>query len=230
MPNFDALRTGNLGPLAYLCKPQPPSELLGCWPLMTGGDKSRYNGNASAPASASVITAKQDGTVLPYKAVKIGSGSAVNYALGKTLNLSQDWTVDYFDCRWTGGSYCASVTTVGSITATTYYPGLSTMGICVNGSQIIPMDNDFFVALPFFHFAMVYRASTKKLICFINGNTKSAYQTTYDMSGFSTTGIVTQQANNANYAFANFRVIQEALGTPTSFPVPSNPYTGYEPL
>lgn len=230
MANFDALRPAVVGPLAYLCKPTAPAELLGCWPLMTGSDKSRYNGYASAPASASVITTKQDGTVLPYKAVKIGSGSAVSYALGKTLDLSQDWTVDYFDCRWTGGPHCASITTVGNITATTFRPGLQTMGIFAGSTQICPMDNDFFTNLPFFHFAMVYRASTKKMVCFINGHTNSNYQGSIDLSGNSSIGIITQQANDADYAFANFRVIQKAVGTTTSFPVPSTLYTGYEAL
>lgn len=230
MANFDALRSAIIGPLEYICKPSPPAELIGCWPLMTGGDKSRYGGTVYPPASATAITTKSNGTTLPYTAIRVDANSSISYYLGQSLDMSQDWSLDYFDVRYTGDSYTHCITSIGSLTATTYEPGVSTNGIYFNSTRVCAMDNDFFVALPYFHFAMVYRSASKKLICFINGLTKSAYQGSLDLSGASFVTAVSQQIGNKQYAIANLRVCQKAVGTTTTFPVPTSLYTGYEAL
>ena len=230
MITFDAIRSAHLAAITPLCKILPPPQLIGCWPSMLQGDKSQYKGTVNPPTSATVVTSKSDSTVLPYAAVRIDAGASVSYYLGKSLDMSQDWTLDYFDVRYTSNNYCHIVTSLGSLTATTYEPQVATNGIFFNSTRICAMDNDFFVSLPFFHFAMVYRASLKKLICFINGTTKSAYQGTLDLSGASTVNAVVQQVFNKQYAIANLRVSQKAIGTTTTFPVPTTLYTGYEPI
>ena len=44
MPNFDALRSAIIGPLAYICRPkEKPADLLCCFPLNDSAlDVSRY--------------------------------------------------------------------------------------------------------------------------------------------------------------------------------------------
>lgn len=230
MSNFDALRSVIIGPLEYICKPEPPDELVGCWPLMTGGDKSRYGGTAYPPASATTVTTNYNGTTLPYEAIRINANTSVTYYLGQSLDMAQDWSLDYFDVRYTGTSYTYCSTNIGSVSATTYQPSLPTNGVYYNSTKICAMDNDFYINFPYFHFAMVYRASLKKLICFINGTTKSAYQGSLDLSAASTITTISQLVGNAQYAIANLRVCQKAVGTTTTFPVPTSLYTGYEVL
>lgn len=216
MPNFDVIRTAHLGIVEYLCKPSPPPELLGCWPLTSTTDKadlSRY-GHAYTGSLAAATQTNALAKVIPQQ----------NQAFEFELNLGQPWSVDFFmgvSHGYGGGSstglsigafnsYLGSLTNQAAITDNISYNGT----ILATGSAALPAAGS--------HIAFTYDGTTIRR--FINGilNLYADVSMSGTAAGFSLF------LNNA-WCFGNLRVIQKCLGT-TAYSVPTGFYTGYEAL
>lgn len=213
---FDAITAGTVGTLGYLCKPAPPVELLGCWPLTTTTDKADvslyghdYIGSLSAATQTNALA-----KVIP----------STNQAFQFDLDLGKPWSVDFVmgishgagQGSATGisigafNSYLKSVTNQGARTDNISYSGT----VLATGSAALPAKGS--------HIAFTYDGT--KIRRFINGllNLSASVVMSGTASGFSV-------FENSIWCFGNLRVVQKCLGT-TAYPVPSSPYTGFEPL
>lgn len=216
MPNFDALRTGNLGPLAYLCKPQPPAELLGCWPLTSTSDKadlSRYGNNYSGTLSAASQTNALAKVIMQ-----------TNATFPCVLDLGKPFSIDFFvGVSHGAGAGSLSGFSLGNLNFTldsSSNSGAHPDGFSYGGSTLATGAAKIQAAGS--HVAITYDGTTLRR--FINGvlNLSATVTMTGTANGFSC-------YQNSVWCFGNMRIVQKCLGT-TSYSVPSAYYTGYDPL
>lgn len=230
MPNFDALRTGNLGPLAYLCKPTAPAELLGCWPFYgSTSDVSRYD--HAFPITVNSYVVNGNFKYASFTTSALGSLEA--------LDLSGDWSLDFFrgpdsqSFDWTKflrielGEFNLVVNTL-KVTA---YDGLAAD---LRSGPRIGSHPDY-PGLPSspVHIAVTHQSGYVRV--YTNGAIWTAGSGSSSSDGpINFTGSVGQLGltlfGGYTGSVANIRVVQKRLGTNSSFPVPSTPYTGYEAL
>ena len=213
MASFDAIRSAAVGAIGYLCKPQPPLILAGCWPLTSSTDKadvSCYGNNYTGALNATTYNALAK--VVP----------TTNQAFLFDLNLGQPFSVDFF-LGVSNGAGRGSVTGI-SIGSLSIYLKSDSGGSVDNisyGGDILASGN---AKLPYngSHVAITYDGTTVRR--FINGilNLSATVTMSGTASGFSI-------FENSVTCFGNLRVVQKCLGT-TSYPVPSTFYTGYEVL
>lgn len=216
MPNFDALRTGNLGPLAYLCKPQPPAELLGCWPLTSTTDKADVStyGHAYVGALSAATQTNALAKVIP----------ATNQPFQFELDLGQPWSVDFImgisNGSGKGSETGISIGAFNSYLKSTHNQGAHTDNISYNGTILATGS----ASLPATgsHVAFSYDGTTVRR--FINGTLNLS--ATVDMTG-KAPGL--SVFVNTIWCFGNLRAVQKCIGT-TSYPVPSDFYTGFESI
>ena len=218
MPNFDSIRPAHIGALEYLCKPKPPIQLLGCWPLTSTADKtdlSRYGNNytgALSDASQANALAK----------VVLSTSTAFTFS----LNLGQPWSVDFYmgltPSAGQGSEVCISIGSLNSYLKSSANQGAHTDNISYGGTILATGS----AQLPHTgsHIAFTYDGTTIRR--FVNGllNLYADVSMSGDASGFSIS--VNKEKVTC---FGNLRVAQKCLGT-TSYQVPSNFYTGYESL
>lgn len=218
MPNFDALRPAISGPLSYLCKPQPPIQLLGCWPLTSTTDKAdvsryghAYTGSLSAATQTNALAKVVPSTNQPFLF---------------DLNLGLPWSVDFFmglsHGAGLGSETGISIGDFNSYLKSDSNQGAHTDNISYNGT-ILATGNAKLPATGA-HVAFSYDGTTVRR--FINGLLNLS--ATVTMSG-TAPGLSIFVNNTSVWCFGNLRSVQKCLGT-TSYPVPSNFYTGFEPL
>lgn len=228
MANFDALRPAVVGPLSYLCKPAPPVELLGCWPLISDySDKSRYGNTASGGGSAYINVNGFTGAPFDkcwgfQENLGLARASLVlPFRLDLSMPFSIDW-IGYFSgvsgCRLIFGNLNFSYEN-GWGQAAGYPKGINWNG--TNIKSFIPYKDAQG------HYALRYTGTT--LYYYENGGVKQSVNV--PLSGIVTS--MSTESDNTGYSgthIANFRVVQKALGSTSYYPVPSTPYTGFEAL
>lgn len=230
MPNFDALRPAISGPLSYLCKPTAPAELLGCWPFYGAtSDVSRYDN--TFPLTVNSYVTNGNFKYATFTTSALGSLEA--------LDLSGDWSLDFFrgpdsqSFDWTKflrielGEFNLVVNTL-KVTA---YDGMATD---LRSGPRIGSHPDY-PSLPSspVHIAVTHQNGYVRV--YTNGALWAAGSGSSSSDGpINFTGSVGQLGltlfGSYTGSVANIRVVQKRLGTNSSFPVPSKPYTGYEAL
>lgn len=202
MPNFDALRSAVVGPLSYLCKPQKPEELLGLWTLQGNlGDLSRYDRKLNA-MNAPTYSSGGYGLCASMASAVVSIPVSGNFSLEFIGLPVTSFFIGTYEFRY-GNGY-------GNWWLYVY-----------NGSSQVTNKNltegggtDNLYS----HCAMCRIGST--LYFSYNGTVKHSMSFSNDLTSLSIT----------SPAIQNVRLVSKALGTSSSYPVPSNLYTGFEPL
>lgn len=212
MPNFDALRTSTLGALSYLCKPQPPQELLGCWPIShSQADVSRYG----HPIATS-LTYSSGGTIT--------NGAKSDFQTDfQTLNFSGDWSLDFHFYKSHQRANCVFLQIGNLYLGQKNNAGIK-QGIWWGGTSL---GGDFGYEVADGYQAFCKTGNT--LYIYTNG----AKVATVDASSFAGTsaGMTVGFHNySGSSIIQNLRVIQKAIGTASGYPVTTSLYTGYEAL
>lgn len=205
MPNFDALRTGNLGPLAYLGrKIVIPSEVQGIWTLNgTLNDLSTYERHMAGSVTYT------DGDFSGTQGAKVNATVTGISLADFTLDWLEYRNNDYFYQSVTLGDYNLYTDSTGS---TTYRLREGT----TNKYQGINRDT-------WFHYAVVRSGST--LCWYVNGS--RVYTGTTSETAITA---LTFACYGKKDVLSNVRLLSTALTTGLTFPTPSGLYTGYEPL
>lgn len=230
MPNFDALRPAISGPLSYLCKPQKPTSLLGCWPLAGGSfdDVSVYGGGSNLSSLTTSLN-----TSYGFPLIFVNSQITFYFSLGKSLDPTQDWSLD-----WTflinGGYGAGALMSIGGLvfnmTAAGWYSGFS---LDLGGTSLYSTGNVIKPQNVLYHIAIVYDSYAGKIRIFQNGSKQTEVQ--QSLSSMSEVGSLSSTLNvsygtNPSFGFSNVRVVQKCVGTDISYPTPTSLYTGYEAL
>lgn len=215
MPNFDALRTGNLGALSYICRPKLAPELLyGCWPLGSNDltDKSRYGGSA-------VIS---NASWSDSYGLMACTGTGMTFGSGRALDTTSDFSIEFMVAGTSSLSSARRSFTIGN-----YGISLSRE----NGNLFIDIkynngDKTWngFSLNTLTHIAMVRRESSFRF--YVQGSLFSTQTSDIGISSFSSLS----RTDCAGLYICNVRFVQKALGTSSYYPVPSTLYTGYETL
>lgn len=208
MPNFDALRPAVVGPLSYLCKPQKPADLLGLWTFQGNlDDLSRYGHTLSSLSSYSFTTA--------------GYGQAITNATGAfPCSVSGDFSFEWIISAPPDGGHQGFVVLNWDFRNAYNYGGNGLWYYSVGGGGGSYV-GDITPYTAMMHVALVRRSTT--LYVFINGIKKATIP-----SASGTLGNISFNCTSQN--LQNVRLVGKALGTTTSYPVPSGIYTGYEAL
>lgn len=221
MANFDALRPAISGPLSYISMPKlPPAELLFCCNFIDGIDLSRYAGSV-------VITGGAKDTTT-YALPGIKNGPSVTISLGKEFKRDEPWSMDFIigktssvSCQFaTAGLYLQA-------DATAYSPG----GVWVDNSRIIGR-GAYESAEGMLQWG--YRYDGAKVYYYCQGavNGTGGIWTGTLSSASSNTASITPPSTGGygGYTLIAARIIQKAIGTPSTYPTTNALYTGYEPL
>lgn len=208
MANFDALRPAVLGPLAFLAREiVKPDALLACFPLTTNIlDVSKY-GKIFAPSATPSFV--EGGPFGSYASIR---GSFAH-------ELAGQWSIDFY-ANFGIGSSAGYIQPSSSKNYGIMGANADLKAIC----QITPT-NQYFAPLStnvWTHFAITYDGTTFR--GYTNGN--ASFSTTATLNAQTSVTIGYGSVTNV----CNLRVVGKVLGTDTTFPVPSNLYTGYEPL
>ena len=200
MPNFDALRSAIIGPLAYMARPQKPAALYALYPFKDSlKDLSIYQRDISAS-----VTYQTNG----IWDMEVGSFT-INIG-----NLSE-YTIDFFICLKNTGD------TATFLTSQEWNLKLSGWTNFVitnkNGSGIYSVSARNGTVL---HVAITQKDGV--LYGWINGTFKGSY-------GSDLQALTALNLNNTG-AFCNMRIVSKCLQTSGNFPVPATYYTGYEAL
>lgn len=209
MPNFDALRPAVVGPLSYLCKPQKPADLLGLWTFQGNlDDLSRYGHNLSSLSSYSFTTA--------------GYGQAITNAIGAfPCSVAGDFSFEWIISGTPEYYGHQGLVVLNWDFRNQYDYGNNALYYYVVGTNTRTYIDNISPYTAMMHVALVRRSTT--LYVFINGIKKTTIS-----SASGTLGNISFDCSYQN--LQNVRLIGKALGTTTSYPVPSGIYTGYEPL
>ena len=216
MPNFDALRAGVVGPLAYMCKPEIPADLLALFPMDGSmNDLSRYGRTMSITTTPTYTT---DGPL----------GKCAAFKGSFTHNQTTPFTIDFFANFPNSGAGNGN-----------FFPNCSLFGSAGNngggiyGTTVAGHSAEFLLQITgsnlwlggsagtFSHFALTYDGTT--LCAYIDGVRTQAVTVTLNPQ--STIHLV---AGNTKYC--NLRVVGKCLASGSTFPVPSDFYTGFEPI
>lgn len=213
MANFDALRSAIIGPLEYLCKPQPPIQLLGCWPISNSTkDVSRYG----HPITTS-LTYSSGGTIT--------NGTKSDFQTNfQTLDLSDDWSLDFHFYKGHARACCVFLQIGNLYLGQKNNEGVK-KGVWWGGTDL---GGDFGYDLQDGYQAFCKSGNT--LYIYTNG-AKVASVSAASFTGTSAGMTVGFHHYSSYYAMIqNLRVIQKAIGTSTSYPVTTSLYTGFEPI
>lgn len=200
MPNFDALRSAIIGPLAYMARPQKPAALYALYPFKDSlKDLSIYQRDISAS-----VTYQTNG----IWDMEVGSFT-INIG-----NLSE-YTIDFFICLKHGTDTATFLT---SQEWNLYLNGWSGFKVTNQGGGVIWNVTAGMGTI--LHIAIAQKDGV--LYGWINGTYKGSY-------GSSLQALTALNLTNKG-AFCNMRIVSKCLQTSGTFPVPATYYTGYEPL
>ena len=208
MVSFDALRTGDAGPIAFICRPKvKPAELLALFPFNGDlNDLSDY-GRTCSTSNASFSDAGPLGKCVAF------TGSILH-------TQSSQWSIDFF-ANFTMANvqqmnFNCSVDSSGN----GLWGGNSNHVWCaIGGGSAVDTTA---VTGSFCHFAFTYNGST--FSTYINGVRKSQKSVTLNAQTLITS------VNKTTLQLSNLRVVGKCLTAGSTFPVPTNFYTGYEAL
>lgn len=225
---FDAITAGVVGVQGYMAmEPVKPVELLGLWTLGDGvyADHSRYSGYSQIPGTTEPTTA------YGFPVLKCPISTTLNFTLGKSLNLQQDWSFEYM--RWEPAGRPYSYADLGVLCFFNDAYDDSYSRIKVNNSQITYFDG-WRTPNSSTHNAVTYESSTHTIRCYKNGSLVHSY--VYDTTGLSPATMISlvnasvgYSGSDTNYGRSNLRVVQKRLGDMT-YPTPTDLYTGFEQL
>lgn len=209
MATFDALRTAVLGPLAFLAREiVKPDALLACFPLTTNIlDVSKY-GKIFAPSATPSFV--EGGPFGSYASIR---GSFAH-------ELAGQWSIDFY-ANFGSGSGNGYIQPSSSTNYGIQGTSNEMKALC----QIAPTNYSFAPASTgtWTHFAITYDGTTLK--GYTNGNISFSATVTLKSQTSVTIGY-----GSSITQLCNLRVVGKVLGNGTTYPVPSTPYTGYEPL
>ena len=127
MISFDAIRSGDSGPLSYIARPKlPPAELLFCCNFADGVDLSRYGG--------SVVISGGSKDTTTYALPGIKNGPTITMNLGKEFKRDEPWSIDFIMGK--SGNQSTQLSIAGlylQSDASSYSPG----GVWVDASRKI---------------------------------------------------------------------------------------------
>ena len=222
---FNAITTGTSAAVSYLGKDRkPPEELLGCWPLAGGSllDVSRYNGvNNIATINYTTTDSYGFPTITSNKTL-------YSFTLGKALRLSDDWSVDahikYVETRSEGDRL-----TVGGVVFRTSHSDYGTV-LNLSYDTLSTYVRPVSVTGLLRHTALRYTSSDNYIRLYLDG--EKVLELNANLSSAADCSTITYQGNGWGHVqgMSNFRVVQKALGSSSSYPTPSSLYTGFEPL
>ena len=201
MPNFDALRSAIIGPLSYLCRAKvKPASLKILIPAQ--GSLEDLSPYKQTIAASGVL---YDSSLTNYK-------MAYNQMVNYTYDATQNFTIELFGYA---SGLANPAFSLGGMYLGWFSAGVGTHLMDNGGNQLITSNSTSGVK----HLAFVKSGST--LYMYKDGSRVGS-------TSSLPTGIFTMQ--NTNFRWYNLRIIQKALTTGETFPVPSAPYTGYEEL
>lgn len=224
MPNFDALRAGNLGALSYICRPKlPPAELLFCCNFADGVDLSRYGG--------SVVISGGSKDTTTYALPGIKNGPTITMNLGKEFKRDEPWSIDFIMGK--SGNQSTQLSIAGlylQSDASSYSPG----GVWVDASRKINRGANE-NATGMIQWAFRYDGEKVYYYCqgAINGVNGSGGVWTGTLSASSANSAsitAPSTGGNGGYTIIAARIIQKAIGTSSTYPTTNALYTGYEEI
>ena len=201
MPNFDALRSAIIGPLEYLCKRQPPAELLGLWTLQGSlNDLSRYGRNlAGSPSYTNTDPIYSNGFTFALNAISL-----------------QDFS---FDFLVQSGNYRPTsqwiYTNIWSFGVENYYGDCLTF-IDEEGTKLAGP------VYGYTHIAVARKSGTVRF--YKDGNKLASFESATPLTS------INMNFGSSGGKICNLRITSKGLGNASSFPVPQTLYTGYEVL
>lgn len=209
MPNFDSLRSAIIGPLEYICRPkEKPAELLALYPF----DNSLNDiSNFARVLSTSDYVFTNDG---PFGYCISANGSVIH-------TETTQFTIDFF------GNFIANPTSNYAFRPncrTNQAGGLYGINngqkydvLCqLNTNQWFCTGYDVFA-----HYAVTYNGTT--LTGYANGVKQFAENKTMNKQSII-------QLYKGAIKISNLRVLGICLTTGSTFPVPTDFYTGFEPI
>lgn len=221
MPNFDALRSAIIGPMAYICRPKPVTPCF-LFPLNQTTSCLVGNGNISFGGGSSI---KYGLATRPWYCLLLFQGYENCYSTltaSTTDIVGDEWTLEFF-CDWYAADRNAYCTL--NFAGFQYKRTKNALTSFTFGGSSISLKSHTYSALT--HSAFVYTGG--KLRIFENGSLIDAV--TLSLAPNPQSAIInTTQIQQTGVYLSNLRLVPKALGTSTSFPVPSTLYTGYEAL
>ena len=200
MTNFDSLRAGATGPLAYMARPQKPKELYALYPFKDSlKDLSIYQRDLSASVS--------------YQTNGIWDMEVGSFTIN-IGNLSE-YTIDFFLCLKNTGDTATFLTSQEWKLTLSGWSNFNILN--KNNGSICSVSAN---ANTILHIAIAQKDGV--LYSWINGTFKGSY-------GSGLQALTALNLNNKG-AFCNMRIVSKCLQTSGTCPVPGTYYTGYEPL
>lgn len=219
MANFDALRSAIIGPLEYICRPK---EIKPCFLFQLTANLNATVGNATATGNGTVKFIKV-GTLLPswnqLYMINNGDYGCPYLSVSTTETVGNEWTMEFM-YAWPESASTVSASFAGVEFARTK---TAFVRYSVNGTSITPGAHTYSASS---HLAFVYNNGTLRV--FENG-------TLLDSRSVSLTNnpqslAIQDETGGAGVLVSNLRLVPVALGTDTTYPVPTALYTGYEAL
>ena len=233
---FDSIQALTLGETLYASRKRlPPEKLLFCSNLDgTTKDLSRYGGSCSFSngtyKDAGYVAATDAGA--SYAKMAYGNPLTLNVHLGKSLNMQQSWSVEIrinnalmIGENISGGNIFGITAGEFSYTSRRGFPG--DFGIQRNGSYLV---YGGVVGAGMGHVAMVYDHTTGKIYGYTQGN--MSCRVAVDVSGALAVSSLSAFVHLGS-CFGQIRVIQGLINAgslTTSYPVPTELWTGYEAI
>lgn len=216
MPNFDSLRTSTLGALSYLCKPQKPVALAGCWPLFGDGkDVSRYGHPLGGSLTYSNVGDLTNALVMP-------NDTSISFACNPIV-MGGDWSIDVHFYKGHANANPVSIQLGDFIFVEQNNDGV-TSGIFIGSTKI---DNGPTRGTQSGYYGIVKSGTT---IYVYRTGSKIITINNVEISGTANTLIVKMHQYTGTNAIQNLRIAATAISTGATYPVQAAAYTGYEPL
>lgn len=207
MPNFDALRPAVSGPLSFISRPkEKPAELLLLAPLQTDAlDISRYKETILWTSPLTYDTGYMNYTMCH-------STGAMTATVDADLTQPFSWECYLFD-----NNTKTAIFQVGNLLIRGYQSGSGPAFYVLKSGTGVKLQLTALTSA--YHVAFCNVGGT--IYVYLNG---SAFTST-NSSGMGSATLSMQSG-----WFCNVRFVKKALGTSTTYPVPTSLYTGYEAL
>ena len=217
MPNFDALRTASLGALSYICRPK---ELKPCFLFQLTSSLDCIAGSGSASGTGNM---RYLSSVKPWPQLYMinSTGYGCPYlSVSTTEEAGKEWSREFM-CNWIEN---ASTLAVSFANIEFARSKTSFVRYSINGTSATPSESHTYSATS--HIALVYKGGTLRIF---DGGTLVDVRTA-SLPNNPKLMAIQNETSNAGVLVSNLRLVPVALGTDTTYPVPTALYTGQEPL
>lgn len=221
MANFDSVRSAIIGPLEYICRPKLVKP---CFLFTFDQTVNCLAGNGTISFSGGSEIRYSNLTRAWYGMFLFGGGDS-RYSIlsaSTTDNVGEEWSLEFF-CDWYTGdvnAYC-----VLDFAGFQYKRTRNSLASFTFAGNNISLASHTYSALS--HNAFVYTGGNLRI--FENGSLIDTK--TLDLTSNPQSAIISSaQIGNTGVIVSNLRLVPKALGTASTYPVPSGPYTGYEAL